>query len=132
MVAEIRRGQEFTKHERRQAKEDAGFCCCGCGRKIETKRPYNKPNVEALEVHHDPPIILGGGKDSTKRVLCGPEGCHKTVDLLAIEYGITFAKVVETLGEYPFRQYIGSIVESKPHKVARRVLRRIGILVAVA
>ena len=79
-----RRGKDFTPAQKRDAKaanaeENGGnMTCTDCGRNdlesIKNEKGVSTPPNQA-QVHHDPAIKDGGGRDSTPIILC-PK-CHQ-------------------------------------------------------
>lgn len=124
MVDENRRGKEFSSRAKNRKKEEVNFCCEGCGRQLTSRRTNANPSVEALEIHHDPPISQGGGKRSRARVFCGPNRCHSLVDRLAM-YGVSFSNVEEKLGSHPLAPYVEHFDQGRRRRAEGRVLRRL-------
>lgn len=74
---------DFTPSQKASARAENAklnggqMACTDCGRPLDTiksaKGTPTPPNQ--AQIHHDPPIVEGGGRDSTAVVLC--PGCHK-------------------------------------------------------
>jgi RHS repeat-associated protein len=78
-----RRPGEYTRSQREAAKKqnaetrNGQMACEKCGKPVEnipSKKGVPTPDNQA-HVHHDPPIVEGGGRHSKPVVLCPP--CHK-------------------------------------------------------
>lgn len=76
---------EFTPGQRRETLQNnrdangGNLTCEGCARSdlesgVPSQRGVPTPPNQA-QIHHDPPIHQGGGRDSSARVLC--PSCHK-------------------------------------------------------
>jgi len=82
---EMRRAGDFSSSTREgaikgNAQANAGTNKCeNCGQDlVRVKAEKGKtPPGNQLQVHHEPPIKKGGGKDSTPRVLC--RDCHEDI-----------------------------------------------------
>lgn len=81
-TSKSRKGKDFTKKQKddfkkKNAEKNDGMKCDDCNMPLENipnqKGAPTPPNQ--AQVHHDPPIYQGGGRDSEGKVLC--PGCHK-------------------------------------------------------
>ena len=82
-IAKSRKGKDFTPASNKKTKSDnaqrndGDMKCEDCGRPLEnigSQKGIPTPPNQA-QVHHNPPIHQGGGRDSRAEVLC--PGCHK-------------------------------------------------------
>jgi RHS repeat-associated protein len=75
-VGDFTRGQRNTAKAENAAQSGGRMRCTDCRREVQNVRSEKgvpTPNNQA-QVHHDPPIHQGGGRDSKPVVLCPP--CH--------------------------------------------------------
>lgn len=124
MKSENRRGKEFSNEIKKKRKKEVNYCCEGCGKRITTTRREHTC-TEALELHHEQPISLGGDRRTKARVLCGPNMCHQVADDLA-QQGVYFSELEQQFGEHPLQPYRRKLWKGKKAKVERRLLKRLG------
>ncbi len=112
MITEERREGDFSRGQKKAARRRADHRCEACG-----------SAHDALYVHHDPPISMGGGKNSRAWAL--DLQCHKVADKLALEHGISLTEVRERWGTRPLEPYAQSLDKGKVRHIVKRVRQRI-------
>lgn len=120
MSAESRKGKNFTKIQKKKARQEAGNCCQACGVSLDYGREH--PH-ESPQIHHDPPIAKGGDRRSKPWVL--DPNCHSVADQLALERDISLTQIKEKLGVNPLEPYKKNMRRGRWEKVVRRVTQRV-------